>query len=69
MKRQRFKSGLATVFDVLLSEDALTNAQLTEIGSRQAYAVAIASLRYSSGTLLANGPALALATNALVTPP
>lgn len=68
-QRQRFKSGLATVFDVLLSEDALTNAQLTEIGSRQAYAVAIASLRYSSGTLLANGPALALATNALVTPP
>jgi outer membrane protein len=68
-QRQRFKSGLATVFDVLLSEDALTNAHLAEIADRQAYALAIAALRYSSGTLLAEGHTLALATNALVTPP
>jgi outer membrane protein TolC len=68
-QRQRFKSGLATVFDVLLSEDALTNAYLTEIASRQSYALAIVSLRYASGTLLSDDRTPTVSIDALVTPP
>jgi len=47
-----FRLGSATVIDVILSEDALTNAQLAEIAARQSYAVAIARLQYELGTLV-----------------
>jgi outer membrane protein TolC len=69
-QQQRFKAGLATVFDVLLSESSLTSAQLNAIASRQAYANAIAQLRYASGTLLTNGTKTPLVSAAvLLTPP
>jgi outer membrane protein len=67
---QRFKSGLATVFDVLLAEDGLTSAELTEIGDRQAYADAIVELRYASGTLLSDESGRPIvAADVLLTPP
>jgi len=48
-KRQ---AGTATLLDVVNMEDRLVSAQLAEILARQAYAVAIAQLRYETGTLV-----------------
>jgi outer membrane protein len=48
-KRQ---AGTATLLDVVNMEDRLVAAQLSEISAHQAYAVAIAQLRYETGTLV-----------------
>jgi outer membrane protein len=48
-KRQ---AGTATLLDVVNMEDRLVSAQVAEIAARQAYAVAIAQLRYETGTLV-----------------
>jgi outer membrane protein TolC len=51
-EKRKFQLGMSTLFDVILAEDALTNAKLGEIAGEQAYAVAIARLRYETGTIL-----------------
>jgi outer membrane protein TolC len=51
-EKRKFQLGMSTLFDVILAEDALTNARLSEIAGQQAYAVAIARLRYEIGALV-----------------
>jgi outer membrane protein TolC len=51
-EKRKFQLGMSTLFDVILAEDALTNARLGEIAGQQAYAVAIARLRYETGAIL-----------------
>jgi outer membrane protein len=51
-QQRKFQLGASTLFDVIQAEDALTNARLAQIQSQRNYAVAIASLRYQSGTLV-----------------
>lgn len=48
----RFKQGEGTINEVLDQEDKYLTAQLTQISAQQKYAVAIAQLRYATGTLL-----------------
>jgi outer membrane protein len=52
-EKSKFQLGVSTLFDVIQAEDALTSALLGEIQSQRNYAVAIVSLRYQSGTLVA----------------
>jgi outer membrane protein len=54
-EQRKFSFGISTLFDVIQAEDALTSALLGQIQSRRNYAVAIASVRFQSGTLLAGG--------------
>lgn len=49
---QKFRLGVTTVFEVIQSQDALTNAQLTRISAQRTYADALLSLRLQTGTLL-----------------
>ena len=51
-EERKFRLGLSTLFDVIQAADGLTNARLTETAAQRDYAVAIATLRYQSGTLL-----------------
>jgi outer membrane protein TolC len=51
-EKRKFQLGMSTLFDVILAEDALTNARLGEIAGQQAYAVAIAHLRYETGAIV-----------------
>lgn len=51
-EKRKFQLGMSTLFDVILAEDALTNARLGEIAGQQAYAVAIARLRYETGAII-----------------
>ena len=51
-EQQKFQLGLATLFDAILAEDALTNARLRRTDARFRYAVALARLRFETGTLL-----------------
>ncbi|MEM7582105.1 MAG: TolC family protein [Acidobacteriota bacterium] len=44
--------GLATLFDVILAEDRLTSALLNQVSAQQAYASAVASLRFETATLI-----------------
>jgi outer membrane protein TolC len=56
-EQQRFRLGTGTIFDIIDAEEALTSARLTEIDARARYAVALARLRYETGTLdAATGP-------------
>ena len=48
----KLRLGLATLFDAILSADALTSAQLRLTDARYRYAVALARLRFETGTLL-----------------
>jgi outer membrane protein TolC len=50
-EQQRFRLGTGTIFDIIDAEEALTSARLTEIDARARYAVALARLRYETGTL------------------
>ncbi|MCY3732690.1 MAG: TolC family protein, partial [Chloroflexi bacterium] len=51
-EREKFRLGLATVFDAILAEDTLTKALLRRTDARLRYAVALARLRFETGTLL-----------------
>lgn len=69
-EQRKFQVGMSTLFDVIQAQDALTNALLGRIGSQRNYAVALATLRYQSGTLLdAGDTSPVVATSALLTPP
>ena len=48
---RKFRLGTSTVFDVIFAEDALTSATLAEIDARRRFAVALARLRFQTGTL------------------
>lgn len=54
-EKRKFRLGMSTLFDVILAEDALTSARLSEIAGQLAYAVAIARLRYEAGAILDSG--------------
>jgi outer membrane protein TolC len=54
-EKRKFQLGMSTLFDVILAEDALTNARLGEIAGQQAYAAAIARLLYETGAILDAG--------------
>jgi outer membrane protein TolC len=51
-EKEKLRLGLSTLTEVILAEDALTNALLVEVTSRSTYAVAIVTLRYVTGTLI-----------------
>jgi hypothetical protein len=57
---------MSTLFDVILAEDALTNSRLGEIAGQHDYAVAIARLRYESGSIVdADGQRLAVSAGSM----
>jgi outer membrane protein len=69
-EQRKFQLGVATLFDVIQAQDGLTAALLGQTQSQRNYAVAIAILRFESGTLLRDErgrPAVDAA--ALETPP
>lgn len=69
-EKEKFRLGASTLFEQIQAEDALTSAQLGEIGQRQRYATALARLRYELGELVrADGPALSVDVEALRVPP
>ncbi len=66
----KFRLGSSTVIDVILSEDGLTNALLSDVAGRQAYATALNRLQFELGTLVAgSGRALVANTGALQVAP
>ncbi len=50
-EKQKFRLAMATQFDVVNAEEALTNALLAEIAARRGYAGALAALRFAAGDL------------------
>jgi outer membrane protein len=54
-EKHKFRLGLSTLFAVLQAEDALNSALLAKIEGQRAFAVALASLRFETGTLLPPG--------------
>ncbi len=69
-EQRKFQLGVSTLFDVIQAQDGLTNAMLSVIAERRGYAVAIATLRFETGTLLApDGDQVAVQPAALLTPP
>ena len=54
-EKQKFRLGVSTQIDVIYAEDALTNALLTELSARAAYASSIGVLRLESGALASAG--------------
>lgn len=51
----RFRLGTSTIFDIINAQDGLTSATLAEIDARTRYAVSLARLRHTTGTLLGEG--------------
>lgn len=51
-EQEKFRLGLATLFDAILAEDALTNARLRHTNARFRVAAALVGLRFESATLL-----------------
>jgi outer membrane protein len=54
-EQRRYQLGTSTIFDIINTQDALTSATLGEIAARTQYAVSLARLRHTTGTLLADG--------------
>ena len=51
-EQEKFRLGLATLFDAILAEDSLTNARLQRTTARLRFAAALLRLRFETGTLL-----------------
>lgn len=51
-EQEKFRLGLATLFDAILAEDSLTNARLLRTNAHYRFSAALARLRFESGTLL-----------------
>ncbi len=51
-EQEKFRLGLATLFDAILAEDSLTNARLRRTNARLRFAAALVRLRLETGTLL-----------------
>lgn len=54
-EEEKFRLGLATLFDAILAEDSLTNARLLRTNARFRFAAALLRLRFESATLLETG--------------
>ncbi|MCM2256103.1 MAG: TolC family protein [Vicinamibacteria bacterium] len=52
-EQQKVRLGLGTVVDLIFTQDSLTSALIDEVQARFGYALALARLRYETGTLLA----------------
>jgi outer membrane protein len=59
-EERKFALGMSTLFDVIQAQDALTNAQLSQIGGRRSYAAALARLRFETASLVGDGSVDAL---------
>ncbi len=51
-EQEKFRLGLATLFDAILAEDSLTNARLRRTNAQYRFSAALARFRFESGTLL-----------------
>ena len=51
-EQEKFRLGLATLFDAILAEDSLTNARLQQTNARLRFATALLRLRFETATLL-----------------
>lgn len=51
-EQRRFRLGTSTIFDIINAEDGLTSATLAEIDARTRYAVSLARLRHTTGSLI-----------------
>lgn len=51
-EQEKFRLGLATLFDAILAEDSLTNARLRQTNALFRFAAALVRLRFESATLL-----------------
>ncbi len=56
-EQRRYQLGTSTIFDIIDAEEGLTSATLAEIEARTRYAVSLARLRHTTGTLAAGGAA------------
>ncbi|HLM66604.1 MAG TPA: TolC family protein, partial [Longimicrobium sp.] len=54
-EQRRYQLGTSTIFDIINTQDALTSATLAEIAARTNFAVSLARLRHTTGTLLGEG--------------
>ncbi len=69
-EQRKFQVGVSTLFDLIQAQNDLTNAHLGLVQSQRNYAVAVATLRFQSGTLLDTSeghPSVPL--SGLLTPP
>ncbi len=55
-EQRKFQLGVTTLFDTINASDALIEVKLSEIAAQREYAVALATLRYQTGSLVAAGP-------------
>jgi outer membrane protein len=55
-EQRKFQLGVSTLFDTIQAADALTNVKLSEISIAREYAVALATLRFQTGSLIGVGP-------------
>ena len=51
-EEKKFKLGTATLFDLIQSEEKLTNSTLTLITAKRNYAIAMANLKYETGSIV-----------------
>ena len=51
-EQEKFRLGLATLFDAILAEDSLTNARLRETSAQLRFAAALVRLRFETATLV-----------------
>ena len=51
-EQEKFRLGLAALFDAILAEDSLTNARLQQTNARFRFAMALLRLRFETATLL-----------------
>lgn len=52
-EERKFQVGLSSLFDVIQAAEALTSVTLSEISAQREYAVALAALRFQTGSLVA----------------
>jgi outer membrane protein TolC len=69
-ERKKFRLGYSTLFAVIQAEDSLTSALIARIAGQQAHALALARLRFETGTVLAagEGDATAVASSLMLLP-
>jgi outer membrane protein TolC len=67
-ERDKLHEGLSTIIDVVLTEERLTQAELTRTAQRLRYAVALARLQFESGALPEAENAVAPTAEALLSP-
>ena len=68
-EKKKLRLGMSTLFDVIIVEDRLRNAQLSEVTAQVRYAQALARLRFETGALIIEGGDLAAQVEALTTIP